>query len=156
MILKFSPHHHLLPSRIPESPSAHPPTCPLLLLLFLVSVFSFLLLPHSRLSPDHSLRPPPVLPCPRSKSSKFPLTPFPPPRSRSSLFPSIHPHILGSIATGSHSRIYCYQDPCQERIYAVNKQRRGDTKYSSLPPRGKHPGQVQGFFMAPISRLCLL
>jgi serine/threonine protein kinase len=38
-------------------------------------------------------------------------------------------HILGSIATGAHSKVYCYHDPCQHRFYAVKTQRKGDIRY---------------------------
>ncbi|KAF9784765.1 kinase-like domain-containing protein, partial [Thelephora terrestris] len=36
---------------------------------------------------------------------------------------------LGSFATGAHSAVHSYYDPCQHRLYAVKKQRRGDTTY---------------------------
>lgn len=38
-------------------------------------------------------------------------------------------HIMGSIATGAHSTVYCYHDPCQHRFYAVKTQRKGDIRY---------------------------
>lgn len=38
-------------------------------------------------------------------------------------------HIMGTIGRGAHSKVYCYHDPFQDRLYAVKAQRRGDVKY---------------------------
>lgn len=38
-------------------------------------------------------------------------------------------HVMGSIATGAHSTVYCYHDPCQHRFYAVKTQKKGVIRY---------------------------
>ena len=38
-------------------------------------------------------------------------------------------HVMGSIARGAHSMVYCYCDPDKHRFYAVKTQRKGDIRY---------------------------
>lgn len=38
-------------------------------------------------------------------------------------------HIMGPIATGAHSTVYCYHDPFQHRFYAVKSQQKGVVRY---------------------------
>jgi len=38
-------------------------------------------------------------------------------------------HAMGVIGRGAHSKVYCYHDPSQDRLYAVKTQQKGDVRY---------------------------